>query len=47
VRIANCGHTFRPLWAQQMAHDLIDSELDAVLHESRQDSVAKHVLKAS
>jgi pimeloyl-ACP methyl ester carboxylesterase len=46
VRIANCGHTFRPLWAQQMAHDLIDSELDAVLHES-QDSVAKHVLKAS
>jgi len=29
-----------------MAHDLIDSELDAVLHES-QDSVAKHALKAS
>jgi len=46
VRIANCGHTFRPLWAQKMAHDLIDSELDAVLHES-QDSVAKHALKAS
>jgi len=30
-----------------MAHDLIDSELDAVLRESLQDSVAKHVLKAS
>ena len=47
VRIANCGHTFRPLWAQQMAHDLIDSELDAVLRESQADSAAKRVLQAS
>jgi hypothetical protein len=46
IRIANCGHTFRPLWAQKMAHELIDSEIAAVLRESRLDSVAKNVLHA-
>jgi hypothetical protein len=34
IRIANCGHTFRPLWAQQLVHKLIDQELDTVLRES-------------
>ncbi len=33
IRIANCGHTFRPLWAQQLVHELIDREFDAVLRE--------------
>lgn len=30
IRLANCGHTFRPLWAQTSVHELIDRELDAV-----------------
>jgi hypothetical protein len=47
IRIANCGHTFRPLWAQEMAHKLIDGELEAILRESRLHSVAKNVLQAS
>jgi pimeloyl-ACP methyl ester carboxylesterase len=34
IRLANCGHTFRPLWAQISAHDLIDRELDAVIRPS-------------
>ncbi len=34
IRIANCGHTFRPLWAQQLVHELIDREFDAVLRET-------------
>lgn len=34
IRLANCGHTFRPLWAQQAVHELIDRELDAVLHDA-------------
>lgn len=33
IRVANCGHTFRPLWAQQMAHQLIDREIDEILRE--------------
>jgi hypothetical protein len=47
IRILNCGHTFRPLWAQKMAHELIDNELDAVLRESRSDSAPKSMLRAS
>ena len=47
IRIANCGHTFRPLWAQKMAHELIDNELDAVLRESRPDSAPTSMLRAS
>jgi len=35
VRVANCDHTFRPLWAQKFIHELIDSELHEVLRESR------------
>lgn len=27
VRVPNGGHTFRPLWAQKLVHDLIDDEL--------------------
>jgi pimeloyl-ACP methyl ester carboxylesterase len=34
IRIANCGHTFRPLWAQKLVHELMDRELDRVLRES-------------
>jgi len=34
IRVANCGHTFRPLWAQQLVHELIDREFDAVLRET-------------
>jgi hypothetical protein len=26
-RVANAGHTFRPQWAQQLAHEILDSEL--------------------
>ena len=33
IRLANCGHTFRPLWAQKSAHELIDRELDAIFKE--------------
>ena len=35
IRVANCGHTFRPLWAQQMAHELIDREIDEIFHEDK------------
>jgi len=38
LRVANGGHTFRPLWAQELAHELIDSELHKVLRESLQRS---------
>ena len=34
VRVGNGGHTFRPLWAQKMAHELIDNELREVQRES-------------
>jgi hypothetical protein len=47
IRIANCGHTFRPLWAQKMAHELIDSELDAIFHRPQPVSAAKSVLQPS
>jgi pimeloyl-ACP methyl ester carboxylesterase len=26
-RVANAGHTFRPQWAQQLAHEILDTEL--------------------
>ena len=35
LRVPNGGHTFRPLWAQKLAHELIDRELGAILHESQ------------
>jgi len=38
LRVANGGHTFRPLWAQKLAHELIDSELREALRESAPDS---------
>ena len=41
VRVANCDHTFRPLWAQKLIHELIDSELDEVLRESRVNSTQR------
>jgi pimeloyl-ACP methyl ester carboxylesterase len=30
LRVPNGGHTFRPLWAQQMCHEIIDRELTAL-----------------
>jgi len=47
IRIANCGHTFRPLWAQKMAHELIDGELEAILYPSQPNPVSKNVLQAT
>jgi len=47
IRIANCGHTFRPLWAQKKAHELIDDELDAIFHRPQAVSPAKSVLQPS
>jgi len=38
IRVGNGGHTFRPLWAQKLAHELIDNELREVLRESLPDS---------
>ena len=29
-RVPNAGHTFRPQWAQQLAHDILDSELSRI-----------------
>ena len=29
-RVPNAGHTFRPQWAQQLAHDILDSELSGI-----------------
>ncbi|HSR05527.1 MAG TPA: alpha/beta fold hydrolase [Bryobacteraceae bacterium] len=31
VRVANCDHNFRPLWAQRLIHELMDGELDGML----------------
>jgi pimeloyl-ACP methyl ester carboxylesterase len=30
ARVPNAGHTFRPQWAQQLAHDILDSELSRI-----------------
>ena len=38
LRVGNGGHTFRPLWAQMLAHELIDSELREVLRGNATDS---------
>jgi len=35
LRVANGGHTFRPLWAQKLAHELMDEQLGKVLFEER------------
>ena len=35
-RVANSGHTFRPMWAQVAAHELIDREIDAIVRECPQ-----------
>ncbi len=47
IRVANSGHTFRPLWAQKMAHELIDGELDAIFRQSQPVSVPKTMLQPS
>ncbi|HVY92072.1 MAG TPA: alpha/beta fold hydrolase, partial [Bryobacteraceae bacterium] len=39
VRVPNGGHTFRPLWAQKMIHDLIDRELAETIRLSPEPSV--------
>lgn len=33
VRVGKVGHTVRPLWAQQLVHDLIDREIDITIQE--------------
>jgi len=38
IQVANGGHTFRPLWAQRLAHELIDREIGAVLRQSHAES---------
>jgi len=38
IQVANGGHTFRPLWAQQLAHELIDREIGAILREGDGES---------
>lgn len=40
LRVANAGHTFRPRWAQKIAHGFIDDELEAVVRESGLGTVA-------
>jgi pimeloyl-ACP methyl ester carboxylesterase len=40
VRVTNCGHTFRPLWAQKMAHEMIDKQLEAAIDETKIDETA-------
>lgn len=40
VRVTNAGHTFRPLWAQAFAHEVIDSEMEAVMRETARDAPA-------
>jgi hypothetical protein len=39
IRVPNGGHTFRPLWAQKMVHDLIDRELAETIRVSPEPSV--------
>ena len=39
VRVPNGGHTFRPLWAQKLLHDLIDRELAETIRVSPEPSV--------
>jgi pimeloyl-ACP methyl ester carboxylesterase len=39
IRVPNSGHTFRPLWAQKMLHDLIDRELAETIRVSPEPSV--------
>lgn len=46
IRVADTGHTFRPLWAQRLAHELIDRELNQVLRESRPDSAENNPVEA-
>jgi alpha-beta hydrolase superfamily lysophospholipase len=41
VRIPNAGHTFRPLWAQRLVHDIIDVELASVIHATPPALLAK------
>ena len=43
VRIANAGHTFRPQWAQKLAHEILDAELRraGLLARSQSDNPAK------
>lgn len=43
VQIGSAGHTFRPQWAQRVAHQLIDRELDALTQQDRQDPLARAI----
>jgi dienelactone hydrolase len=35
VRVQKVGHTFRSLWAQKQAQEIIDREIDLILHTDR------------
>ncbi len=41
IRVPAGGHTFRPLWAQQRVHELIDQELEAPVREMRPRRIAE------
>jgi pimeloyl-ACP methyl ester carboxylesterase len=36
VRVPNGGHTFRPLWAQKLVHEIIDAEIAEILRQEGQ-----------
>ena len=41
IRIPNGGHTFRPLWIQKLAHELIDNEIESALEPARPELVSE------
>lgn len=47
VRIATpAGHTFRPQWAQKIAHEVIDRELAALRNDASIGDTSRHVVTA-
>jgi hypothetical protein len=40
IRVSNGGHTFRPLWAQKLIHELMDRDLDLVLRDVLKEQYA-------
>jgi pimeloyl-ACP methyl ester carboxylesterase len=48
VRVPGGGHTFRPLWAQSLIHELVDREIGSLLHPSgKKHSLHNSKVKAS
>ena len=46
IRIRNTGHTFRSLWAQRQAHQILDTELDCILNGALSRANARSVASA-